>query len=91
MFIIYSLKQIYKFYFVYIFAIGGVVSNRVIDLKTNSSVATDELINKEFYRPSHSQKSLLLPPVRYLNTSIANAVKIMIAKNIILSSYFNGL
>lgn len=52
----YSLKQIYKFYFVCVFAIGGVVSNRVIDLKTNSSVATDKLINKEFYRPPLSPK-----------------------------------
>lgn len=59
--------------------------------KTNSSVVTDELLNKEFYRPPHPQKSLLLPPVRYFRTSIASAVKIMIAKNIILSSYFYGL
>lgn len=50
----YCLRQIYKYYFVCIFALGGVVSNRVIDLKTNSSVATDEL--KEFYRSLSSPK-----------------------------------
>lgn len=57
------------------------------DVLIHFAKATDELINKEFYRPPYPQKSLLLPPVRYFRTSTTSAMKIMIAKNMVWSSY----